>query len=143
MLLRCQTSDLHFTLYHTLPLILEWKAGLPWWVWRSPAVAGLPKWRWLPDWVTQAVRPVLELAERSLSFVNSSFRPGAWTTCVCRGRYHQENLKDLLGRKHSGFLDVPGLILGVTRKRLIRCNFFYGVMLGVPSFDNIIKQPLF
>ena len=31
--LRCQTSD-HLTLYHTLPLFLEWKAGLPW-VWRS------------------------------------------------------------------------------------------------------------
>lgn len=39
--------------------------------------AGLPKWRWLPDWVTQKVRSALELAERSLSFVNSSFPLGA------------------------------------------------------------------
>ena len=104
----------------------------PWWAWRSPAAAGLPKWRWLPDWVTQAVRPVLELAERSLSFVNSSFLPGAWTCVwliksgtIASGEFERSTWAQTLG-----VLDVPGLILGklflVTRKRLIRCllDFF-------------------
>lgn len=69
--------------------------------------AGLPKWRWLPDWVTQKVRSALELAERSLSFVNSSFPLGAGGSqkfgTILHRFFERSTWAEALG-----VMDVPG-----------------------------------